>query len=143
MATIEQTIVTQALANLNDISIANGYSFNVSGNVFEWKASLFEEVDDLPAINLEDYGDKIADNDDQLHGLKLYVQIADVGDNSPASIRQKKQDVLTALSLLANENYVASVEYNGSEKESQKFARRMTQVSMFFTIWYYAPDYEI
>jgi hypothetical protein len=139
----EQSIVTQALSNLGDISIANGYSFDVSGNVFEWQDSPLDDDSQCPGIIFRDVGDDTAEDDDQLHVLNCEILVVDVGDNSPTSIRAKKQDVLTAMALLEQENYVERVEYHGSEKEVERMQKRMAVVTMRFGIAYYALEFQI
>ena len=110
------------------ISIANGFSFNISGKVFEWRETPFAD-EELPAIIIRDPAHRLIDENDDVAENELDIEIVllPAPDNeSPEDLRNKKQDVMNAFKLIENETYVTGAQYVDSEiqveHEKKKFA---------------------
>ena len=111
---VEQDIMTQVLANFNNISIANGYSFDINGHVYEWRDSDIPESI-IRAIVVRDIHEEIVDQDDQMHRLELEITAFAYGNTGPALIRAMKQDILTAFSLIKTQLSIMDAEYISSD----------------------------
>jgi hypothetical protein len=139
---IRQDIVDQIDTNLKAISTANGYSFDINGNVFEWLATPMDE-NNLPAIIFRDTVDSIDPEDEQEHNLEFEVVLVDKGNASTASVRNKMQDILTAFHLIRNEDDVAGVTHLDNEMEVDHIKKRFAAAFMRFSVNYYADLWEI
>lgn len=141
--TTEQQIIDQIDINLRAISIANGYSFDVGANVWEW-LDVNPEAGDIPGITYRDVSDEVVvEEDEQEHRLHVAVTLWDSGINSPASIRAKKQDVITAMSLLEQQDFIAGIVYTGSEKTVERGDQRVAQVTLNFEVDYFTDVFKI
>jgi hypothetical protein len=145
MSTFEQNIMTQIISDLGNISIANGYSFDVGSNVFEWRDSPLVDDSELPGIIVRDPLNAVSDEDDHEHSLTLEVIIVDAGDGSPASVRQKIQDVIIAVALIETDDNVEveRAEFVSAEKEVEKGTKRLTGARLTFNLVYYANSFII
>lgn len=99
--TTEQLICTDLDTALKAISIANGYSFNITGKVYEWRDSDLAESD-VPGIIWRDYKNEIDPEGEESHVLRFEIVVVAAGNTSPATVRQMVQDAITAFFTLEN-----------------------------------------
>ena len=131
---VEQDIMTKVISNLNDISVANGYSADIDG-VFEWRDSPLSQ-NYTRSIIVRDISEEILD-DGQEHLLTIEIIGITAGDNSPALIRSLKQDILTAFALIKIESYVTGATYLNTEKSIEKLDKRIAGIYMSFGVTFY------
>lgn len=139
---MKQTIMTAVLSYLNGISIANGYSINISGNVYEWPDS------DIPksityAIIVRDPHDEIMEGDVEEHRVEYEVVMRVVGNTSPTLLRAIQQDILTAFSQVETLSGVEGAEYESSDVEVEKEQHRMAYIAMYFSVYYRSEEWTI
>jgi len=137
--TKEQDIYNFVFTEMLKISIANGFSFDISGRVFDWRDSPFEDSE-LPAINVRDVTNEIVDADTREHTLTFDIALEDVGENAADSIRGKKQDILTAFSNIIQSDLVVHAFFLASETFSEKEKRFAVFTSIQFEVTYFAED---
>lgn len=101
MATVQQLIATNLDTALKAISIANGYSFNISGKVYEWKATDVQ-LADLPCVIWRDYTVEWHEDDQQMKTIRFELVLVATGSTGPATIRQMIEDILKAFFTLEN-----------------------------------------
>lgn len=130
-----QDIVDQIDTNLKAISIANGYSFDINGNVFEWLVTPINESN-LPAIIFRDTIDTIDPDDEGEHHLQVEVVLVDRGNASVSSVRNKMQDILTAFRLIGDEDFVIGANLIEAELEVDHIKKRYGAAYMLFNIDY-------
>jgi hypothetical protein len=128
--------MAKILSNMLTISIAHGFSFNIGNNVFEWRDTPLADSE-FPAIIIRDPTEGMIDEDENLHQLDLEVILIPApGDDSPESLRNKKQDVLNAFKLIENETYVSGAQYIGCENavdhEKKKFASSLMRFQVIY-----------
>lgn len=97
--TTEQLIINNLDTALKAISIANGYSVDISGNVFDWRDSDLKESES-PGIIYRDYLNEWEVDGEDSHKLHFQIAIIAAGNTSPATIRAVVQDVITAFYTL-------------------------------------------
>lgn len=138
MSTVNQNIIAKLLINFGNISIANGYSFDINGHVYEWRET--PPVDaELPLINIKDPAHRFVDSDENPNENELDIEIdfiAAPGDDSPADVRDKKQDIMNAFKLIENESYITGAQYIDSELLVDHDKRKYAGSTMRFKIWY-------
>ena len=98
---IEQSICNNLSTALNDISIANGYSFDVGGNVFEWRDTDLKKTE-VPGIIWRDHLNEFDPDGEESHKLYFHIIVVASGNTSPATIRNMVQDAMTAFLTLEN-----------------------------------------
>jgi hypothetical protein len=141
--TKQQQIMDAIDAVLNNISIANGYSFDISGRVKEWP--VLQSVKDW-TISYFDNSSEISEDESNgyfKHLLQLDIVLEGAaGLATLSSLREKMQDVLTALKSLRDDypEYVDSVNYIGHEKIVEQEQYRLAGAKMAFNIGY-STDY--
>jgi len=135
----EQDIFDFVFAEMLKISIANGFSFDIGDRVFDWRDSPFEDSE-LPAINVRDISNQIVEEDTKEHTLTFDIALEDVGDNAADSIREKKQDIITAFSNILGSNLEVHAFFLASETFSEKEKRFAVFTSIQFEVTYYVED---
>jgi hypothetical protein len=139
---VEQDIMTAVMTNMNNISIANGYTFDVGSNVFEWRDSPLNDGE-FPAIIVKDVYNEVSEEDEKEHTLTVEIQLVDSGNSSPASIRAKVQDILTAFYLIIDEDFVASADFRSAEKAVEKADKRYSSAILTFFVYYYSEAFTL
>jgi len=134
MATIEQNICTNLNTALLYISIAHGYSFDVGSNVFEWRDTDLNP-NEVPGIIWRDYLNEIDEQGDESHILNFEIVVIASGNTSPATIRNMKQDILTAFYSLENKGvfnpkYVSGCYVRKIESQVEKGKHRVAGAKM-------------
>ena len=142
MATKEENIVDAILTAISGISVANGYSFNIGSNYFDWRDTQLD-ASELPAINVKATEDRVnyeEDNKDRF----IYVTIDLIPAGSTTACkdaRRKKQDVLTAITAFLGTNIgtlIVGLEYAGSINQVDHETLKFAGVEMNFIIQYAA-----
>jgi len=145
MSTIRQDIIDEIDTLLNAISIANGYSFDVDGKVFEWRDIPISE-DDYPCIIFRDVRDYFSEDSESEHVLEIEIAVIPTpGSTSTAALRDMLQDVLTAFSALEESSNVdvSGSQYMGSEMEVEHLKKIYAGASMLFNVEYVTDRWEI
>jgi len=65
LSTVNQNIIAKIIANMLTISIANGFSFNISGHVFEWRETPLGNSE-YPAIIVRDPAHRLFNENDDV-----------------------------------------------------------------------------
>jgi len=133
---VRQQIIDQLDTNFNLISVAEGYSFDINGHVYEWRDIPLKD-EELPAINYRDVFDSIADEDEQEHELTVEVILFAVGTASPAAVRAMIVDILTNFKLIMQENFVSGARHINNEMDVEHIKKRYAAAVLTFTITYY------
>ena len=143
-STIEQTIFSWVITCLTGISIAEGYSFDIDGRVDEWRDVPYED-DALPAIDVRDPVNSIEmdESEEEYHRYEVEVTLYDSGSVSPASVREKALDILTAMKQVKDLDGVEHILFLGSDKEIDRGAKTYSSVTMRFAVLYYTDYFEI
>ncbi len=139
--TKENQIITQVLALLNDITIANGYSFNVT-SVVEWRDSDLAESE-LDAIEVRDVSNMPAEDDEQEHLLTIDITLISAGGTSPSDHRERVQDVIAAFSAIEEESFVTGAEFLGLERDAEKQKKRFMKTRITMGVIYNAERWNI
>jgi hypothetical protein len=139
---MQQTIITALLTNLGNISVANGYSFNISGHVFEWQDTDLAESE-TDAIEVRDISNYLSEGDEQEHDLTVQITLVCAGNTSPANLRARIQDVLTAFALVENVSKVTGARLLGVDVDTEKRKKRIMEAVFRFSITYYTEIWEI
>jgi len=144
MSTVRQSIMDLLDTYFKAITIANGYSLNISGNVFEWQDHDLAEAE-VPAIIFRDVGDVSDDEDERLHSLEIEVAVVAKGSTSPDTMREIMKDVLTAFSQIETQSTVKIIGagYTGSVSEIDRDNKRWAESVMRFIIQYQTDYWEI
>jgi len=127
LSTVNQNIIAKIIANMLTISIANGFSFNISGHVFEWRETPLGNSE-YPAIIVRDPAHRLTNENDDVAENELDVEIVllpEPDNESPEDLRNKKQDVMNAFKLIENETYVAGAQYVDSETQVEHENKKM------------------
>lgn len=140
--TTEQLICTNLDAALKNISITNGYSVNISGNVFEWRDSDLKH-NEVPGIIWRDYLNEIDPDGDESHLLHFQIAVIAAGNTSPATVRQISQDVITAFYTLEdkrvfNPTYISGCYLIKIEKGVERDQKRVSGASIDCYVTYTA-----
>lgn len=144
MSTTNQTIMAKIIANLKLINGTGGYSFNISGKVFDFRDTVVDDAE-LPVIIVRDPAHRMIDDDENLQELDVEVVLIDTpGDTSPATLRDKRQDILTAFKLIENEKtYVVGAQYVDSELQIEHAKKKYAGSVMRFTVLYATARWSI
>ena len=144
MSTVRQSIMDLLDTYFKAISIANGYSLDISGNVFEWQDHDLAEAD-VPAIIFKDVGDISDDDDERVHNLEIEVAVVAKGSTSPGTMREMMKDVLTAFSQIEDQATAAIIGagYTGSVSEIDRDNKRWAESVMRFIVQYQTDYWEI
>ena len=144
---IRQQIVDAIKARLSDISIANGYSFDMTAaKVTEWRDTPIQEDVDTHGIDIRDVqaSRTSQDDDEQQWQLVTELEFFEIGDLSPSQVRQKVQDITTALSTLDEEDFVQGAYLEDVEIDVARLKkRRISAVLITLIVHYYAEEWEI
>ena len=136
MSTVNQTIMAKIIANLKLINGTGGYSFNISGKVFDFRDTVVDDAE-LPVIIVRDPAHRMVDEDENLQELDVEIILIDTpGDTSPATLRDKRQDILNAFKLIENETYVVGAAYVDSELQVEHAKKKYAGSVMRFTVLY-------
>lgn len=141
--TVEQQIMAKALENFGNISIANGYSFDINGKVAEWRETPLDPKSELPFVILRDYDNLTSEEDEQERLLMLEVVIVAAGGSAPDAVRAMKQDAIKAANLLSGESFVAGVYFYRAQSFSEIDNKRLAGVLMDFGVQYFTDYGEI
>lgn len=144
---IRQQIVDAIKTRLGDISIANGYSFDmIAAKVTEWRDTPIQEDVDTHGIDIRDIqaSRTSQDEDEQQWQLVTELEFFEIGDASPSLVRQRVQDITTALSSLDEEDFVQGAYLEDVEIDVARLKkRRITAVLITLIVHYYADEWEI
>lgn len=143
-STIEQTIFSWVITCLTGISLDNGYSFDIDGRVDEWRDVPYED-EALPAIDVRDpvNGIEMDETEEEYHRYEVEVTLYASGSASPASVREKALDILTAMKQVKDLTGVEHIYFLGSEKEIERGAKTYSSVTLRFAVLYYADYFKI
>ena len=127
--TTEQRICTNLETALKAISIANGYSVDISGNVFEWRFSDLGQSE-TPGIIWRDYLNEWEEDGEDSHRLYFQIAVIAAGNTSPATIRSIVQDIITAFYTLENKTvfdptYISGCYMVKVEKSVERHEKRV------------------
>ncbi len=134
-----QDIVTVLLGYMNNISIANGYSFDINSNVFEWRTGGLNDTE-KPGLVLRDSFSDTVEGDSE-HSLNIEIAIYAEGGTSPATIRAMMQDVLTAFQQI--ESSVEGAQFVSTEMEVDHQNKKEASAWLNFNVNYYTNRWEI
>ncbi|MBT9169272.1 MAG: hypothetical protein DDT19_02628 [Syntrophomonadaceae bacterium] len=93
---IRQQIMDRVRARLQGITIANGFSFNLGANVFEWQVTPLQEAR-LPAIIYRDAENSIELIEAHRNRLGVEIEIMTRGDTAITDMRRMIADVYRAI----------------------------------------------
>lgn len=143
--TIRQSIVDAIKAQLLGISTSEGYSFDINGRVTEWRDIPIDEKTEDRGIDIRDtVASRTDEEDEQRWLMSVEIELFEVGDTSPAEVRQMTQDIITAVSGVKDEDYVEGVFVVDAEMDVAKLKhKRISAVMITFGVHYYADDWEI
>ena len=133
---VRQQIIDKLDTNFNLISIANNYSFDIKGHVYEWRDLALND-NELPAIIYRDVFDGTSDEDEQEHELTVEVVLFAVGTASPAAVRAMIVDILTNFKLIMQENFVSGARHINNEMDVEHIKKRYAAAVLTFTVTYY------
>lgn len=133
---VRQQIIDQLDINFNLISIANNYSFDINGHVYEWRDLALND-NELPAIIYRDIFDGTSDEDEQEHELTVEVVLFAVGTASPAAVRAMIVDILTNFKLIMQEDFVSGARHINNEMDVEHIKKRYAAAVLTFTVTYY------
>lgn len=144
---IRQQIVDAIKTRLGDISIANGYSFDMTtAKVTEWRDTPIQEDVDTHGVDIRDIqaSRTSQDDDEQQWQLVTELEFFEIGDASPSLVRQRVQDITTALSTLDEEDFVQGAYLEDVEIDVARLKkRRISAVLITLIVHYYADEWEI
>jgi hypothetical protein len=92
---------------------------------------------------VKDVYNEVSEEDEKEHTLTVEIQLADSGNSSPASIRAKMQDILTAFYLITDEDFVASADFRSAEKAVEKADKRYSSAILTFFVYYYSEAFTL
>lgn len=133
---VRQQIIDKLDTNFNLISIAENYSFDIDGHVYEWRDLALND-NELPAIIYRDVFDGTSDEDEQEHELTVEVVLFAVGTASPAAVRAMIVDILTNFKLIMQENFVSGARHINNEMDVEHIKKRYAAAVLTFTVTYY------
>ena len=126
---------------LEEISTANGYSFDIGSYVYDWLASPLP-VDVSTAIIIHDFSETVTGNNSTNHELKLQiVLVTRSSTDSMDDVRTKMQDVMNALAELRSQTLVWT--YDGSEIEVEFVKHKIAFAYIDFTVEYVTDPWVI
>jgi hypothetical protein len=137
LSTVNQTIVAKIISNLKLINGTGGYSFNIAGKVFDWRETIVDDAE-LPIIVVRDPAHQAVESGDLTENeLDIEIVLIDTpGETSPATLRDKRQDILNAFKLIENETYVAGAQYLESELQVDHAKKKTSGTIMKFSVLY-------
>ena len=139
--TTEEALFNRVLALMQEVTVANGYSFDIR-NVYDSRDIPLDESE-LPMFNVFDESN-ITDEEDELkRNLRIAINFEDVGDNSPAVNRSRKQDVLNAFKKIETEANVIGASFLGTETDIETKNKKSTAVQFLFNIEYQGERWTI
>lgn len=141
MATVEQQIMDAVIANFKAISKANGYSFDICDRVYEWLDEPAEVSE--PMIDVRDHDNDHSNTDEDEHNYQIQVRLFDSGSASPASVREKQADILTAFGEIDNSGLVTGSWFMSSTKDIQPGSQKISMVVFEFEVYYPTTKWEI
>lgn len=142
--TIRQSIMECVVAEMKDISIANGYSFDIQDGentrVVEWRDEPIDLQTEDRGIIVRDPELKKMEETDIKRRLTVEIEFFEVGNTSPAEIRQMEQDIITAMKNVLRHGDVKNVEFFDSEMTVERAEKRISDSILTFYIDYYGND---
>ena len=131
---VRQQIIDKLDSNFKLISIANDYSFDIKGHVYEWRDIPLKD-EELPAIIYRDVFDSISDEDEAEHELTVEVVLFAEGTASPAAVRAMIGDILKNFSLIMKD-FMQGAKHINNEMDVEHIKKRYAAVVLTFTINY-------
>ena len=114
--------------------------FNFEGKLFEWMDKTLEDRD-FPAIIIRDSSSKVSDQSLLEHFLKIEVDIATKGKNSPWNMREVSSDVLKVFRIV-EETLNFKINYLGFESLVEQRESMYSGTRMEFEIIYHSRRFE-
>ena len=139
---VEATIVAQIKSDMQDITIANGYSFDVT-TVDEWRYSDVDEETELPLIDIKDPLNEPYEGDELQHILTVEVSLVDEAGRTAAQHRARVEDLITAIGLIENQSYIIGAISLGTERDSEKAKKRYFKTMVRYGVLYQVERWEI
>ena len=129
-----QTQIENAIDTaFKDISIANGYSFDMnSDRVFEHRAA---EISKAWAISHYDTEDEVNNENGIDHALSIEVVLTGK-PATPAELRDKMQDIITAMFTIESESFIDYINIDGSNKTFDHEEEKISEATFDFTVYY-------
>ena len=143
-----QDIIDSLNTLFGNISIANGYTFNIGSDVFEWRTTPLPDSK-TKALNFWDDEETCEEEGNLLwHDLHIKVNLlCNEGADKAATLRARMQDVLTAFKgILEDTDVIDTVKeayYVGSTMDVEHADKKETAALMEFVIRYITPLWEI
>jgi hypothetical protein len=135
--------MTKLGVNFNNISIANGYTFDINGKVFEWRDVPLGDSE-YDCIIYRDPRDYFFEDTETEHILEIeVVHIPSPGNSSPLTLRNRMNDILKAFQLIEEEDDVEGAAYIGSDMQVEHDKKKYMGASMLFRIFYMTDRWEI
>lgn len=135
-----QKIIDVILKELKNIKIDNGFYSDAGKNVFEWMDKTLEDRD-FPAIIIRDSSSKVSDQSLLEHFLKIEVDIATKGKNSPWNMREISSDVLKVFRIV-EETLSFKINYLGFESIIEQREAMYSGTRIDFEITYHTRRFE-
>jgi hypothetical protein len=143
MSTVNQDIIAKIITNMLTISITNGFSFDISSHVYDFRETPIDDAE-LPVIIVRDPGHRMLNEDENQNELDVeIVLLVSPDDDSPEDLRNKKQDIMNAFKLIENETYVAGAQYIDSENQVEHTKKKYAGTLMRFSILYFTDRWNL
>lgn len=137
--TIREEIINSIVEHLKTISIADGYSMDINGKVFEWQDSILSEAD-LPALLVRDTDDDADDDGIISHNLKIEVDaITQAAEDSVTNARAMLGDIVKNLYELKGTGQIKDLKYIHSEIQTDQ-AKKITAAALTEFIIFYTSN---
>lgn len=139
---VEADIIAQVKSDMEDITIANSYSFDIT-TVDEWRYSDLDEETELPAIDIKDPLNEPYEGDEMQHILTVEVTLVDEAGRTAAQHRARVEDLMTAIGLIEGQSYVVGAMWLGGERDSEKAKHRYFKTMVRYGVLYQAERWEM
>ena len=137
-----QNIVNDILVNLAGISVANGYSFDIKGKVYDWREIPVDPAD-LPVLIAQD-GEIITAEGDSRHKIAVIdIIYAEASDAATVDVRRRAADVLRAFSLVEQHADVMAAGFISWEMGVDHQKRKVADINLKCQVEYYTDYWEI
>lgn len=143
MDSIKQLIIQQIITQLQNISIANGFSNNIT--TIDDRRTATYNASELPAISVKDVLETVTKrNNNHINVVTINISIKTLGDTSIKDSRNISADVVKAIGIdkslnnLIQDISTLSISSFDNEQESEKVA----SVIIEFTVTYITKEYD-
>lgn len=140
-----QDLMTYLKSGFEDITIANGYSFDIN-KIFEWRDTPLNdgEFDSIIIFDTSEYFSEDTE-DDHILDIQIVV-VPDPGSDAITNLRSMIEDVL--IFFKDNEDYIKAninveVKFTGSEISIEHTKKKYFEGLMTFEISYHTDRWEI